>query len=425
MLTDAQWVAKITELAARPQFDGADHVQVRAALAGAYLLLRNAPQAASQAFERIPEAVIVHRASDLADDFQAGGTAFPVGGGQPTEALVALAVRVRALDRLLSELAPVQGPPGDPNRDYLCAQTDAFVVPRGSPLPVKGGGGSRLGIRRRALVHHRLLARTRGSYTVDLTWLGDASSPKPPILGAAMFSNFELQTDDRVGTFAAKGVKCPTATAQIDRSVSAARGDGCTAIAWPELTMPDPELAILRRTLREKARSSQAPDNLQWVLAGTWPRDRNGRMQNCAPVLDAYGRPVLEHCKSLLFTDAEGRTEAADPSFVISVLVTPEHLVAFAVCKDFLSFDPPNPYEQLDVDLVVVTSMGEKAQMASHVNVAQRVCAGGGRAFVVQQKPSTRRGKPGWVIPPRNAPQSLPQGSLSQPPWSSHEWQSS
>ncbi|WP_447726015.1 hypothetical protein [Sphingomonas koreensis] len=421
-MDDEQWLAALRVLAQTQSklADGA-YRPVRAALAACYAQLSAAPAKSAELYARIAETELVRAANAQFSRLEDGDWRWDFAGAGLEDGVAALGARVRALDRLLKHLTNDHGPPADIELDYLCTETGWFVIPRLTARIARDGHGGRATIQQRATLDHRLLPRKLGSYTIELAWLGDIVTTAPGKLGAAMFEDFELEIQ-RSGeplNFIATGILCPTAETTITTAVARAAADGCSALAWPELTMrPQIELKALREALEAAALSDAAGDAPGFTLAGSWHVEGKDGRRNIAPVLDSCGREILRHAKSRAYADNEYGMEAILCDYRIPVLVTQEELVAFAICKDFCDARPGIPYPLLDIDLIIVGSIGNDVTMQSHRSAASDAMALGTRTFVVQQDLSTTNGETGWVLPPSRAPGQFDLKKLRTPAWS-------
>ena len=339
----------------------------------------------------------------------------------PAAAELALGIgaRARGLDLALAQGAAHAGPADDPDEEYFCVEADAYVIPR-APSPWREGQGSRRFFRRRGTPFHRVIPKKLGSFVQRLHRL-DALDPEPDRprpLGAAMFERFELHYEGDGDTFRILGIDCDGAEPTIDRQVSAARAARCSAVVWPELTMPPPNVEALVRRLDAEAYSAEQAKGPDWVLAGSWNSGEPSR--NSTPVLDAYGNLIFEFAKSIPYRETGLGREAMEPGYEVLILVTDRELIAFGICRDFCELGQKTPWSGLNVDLVVVPSMGDETTMQSHRAAAQVGAAGGQRAFVVQQRYKTATGETGWVLPPVARPGDLELHAMARGPWSEH-----
>lgn len=179
---------------------------------------------------------------------------------------------------------------------------------------------------------------------------------------------------------------------------------GAHAIVWPELTIDDDALGTLQDELAAAAlREGHGPEV---VVAGSWHRQHGDHLRNSAPVLDATGNEHAHHWKSVLFIGAQVRQEMVEPGDEILVLACDRFLASVAICKDYCDLATEAPWPFLDVDLLLVPSMGGRSTMDGHVaRAAQDVISHGLRVFVVQQ--GDHGSSPSFVLPaPRTPPKS-------------------
>jgi hypothetical protein len=243
-------------------------------------------------------------------------------------------------------------------------------------------------------------------------------------MGAALFPGLDLQIR-REGEdgFVVTGAACAGMDVTVLRQLQAAFADGCFAAMWPELTVAPTLLALIQRTLEDRALSVDPRNSLQLVVAGSWHVQEEHGLANVAPVLDGYGGVKLLYRKVLPYQDRKIGTEAIAPVLEVPVLVTDDHLVGFGICKDFCDQGVPLAFADLDVDLVLVPSMGNPVTMDGHRSTAKRMrTLFGTRAFVVQQAEAERPAdeQPGWVLPFPNDPTGLATPDLRQ----AGDWQS-
>lgn len=419
-MDDDEWTRTVAELAAAQVAPtGDEHGFVRAALARAYALLAYGPERVSGEYCRIPEAELA-AAATFAHAALDGGDWSWTPPSDLAGAARSTAARVRALDRLLKQASAHHGPPVDIEEEYLCPTTGWFVIPRLTARVPRPGHGGRSFLQQRGTLDHRLLPRRFGSYTVRLHWLADVGAIRPDApLGAAMFEDFriELARSEDPKEFHATGITCPGATEAIADAVSRANAEGCTCLAWPELTMrPEVEQTALRSALEDLAASAVPGSHPAFTLAGSWHVGDDPR-RNVAPVLDFSGDTILEHVKARPYADNDYGEEAIFPDYTIPVLVTQHDLVAFAICKDFCDFRD-NPYPTLNVDLVVVGSLDGPVTMDSHRTIAAQAAANGTSSFVVQQDLETGRGDTGWVLRPAQSAEPVELATLRRGRWS-------
>ena len=420
-MNDDEWVAAALDLSR--QQTSLKHVEfesLRVALARTSSLMATAPTRFSNAYSLLPEAELVRGGEAVHDELDQDRWEWDIDLSSPLAAAKDVGARARGLDTALAHVAPYDGPPDDVDRAYFCADADAYVVPRPRGAGELRGHGARLFFRRRGTPLHRIVPKRVGSFTTVLHALDDLEvGTSSRSLGAAMFADFELQTERIGDAFTAMGIVCPDATKAIHGHVDAGRSR-CTSIVWPELTMPDEQLEALIDKLSTDALGAGPGGALRWVMAGSW--HRGDPMVNSTPILDSYGNRRFDCVKSILYRDAEHGIEHAAEGYVVPILVTERSLVAFGICRDFCELAQDTPYSELGVDLVIVPSMGDDATIRSHRTVAHRIAIAGERAFVVQQRQITGGDDTGWVLPPVRDPSRLELHDMVASAWSEHRW---
>lgn len=396
-----------------------DATTLRRALAETCLLMAAAPTAISDAYHALSESDLADGADAEHDRLDRGDWAWAIDGSSPERLALGIGVRARGLDRALAHEAPHDGPADDPDVEYYCADAGAYVVPR-APTPWQDGQGSRRFFARRGTPFHRIIPKTVGSFVQELHRLDgfDFAPGRDRPFGAAMFENFRLLYEGDGETFRVLGIECPGGTTTIDYQVSAAYVAQCSAVVWPELTMPPAHRDALTHRLEEEAYATGPAQGPAWVLAGSW-NDSDPAM-NVAPVLDGYGGPVFEYAKSIPYRETGLGREEMQPGYRVPILVTDRALVAFGICRDFCELGQKTPWSLLNVDYVVVPSMGDETTMQSHRTAAHLGVAGGQRALVVQQRHQTETGATGWVLPPTDQPGALELSDLVAGSWSEH-----
>ena len=282
---------------------------------------------------------------------------------------------------------------------------------------------------RRGLVHHRILPNQVLGLPVRLVTQDTMSGPDAPApagvrFGAALFEGLSLRPRRVETGFVVDDVTCPDQEATVRRQLRQAVREGCFGAVWPELTIKP----VLRRQIEDDLRGRALdPDpnmNLQIVVAGSWHQARGGAVANVATIFDGYGRQTLEYSKLISYVDRELGVEAIERGNEIPILTTDEISVAFAVCRDFCDAAIELPHPQLDVDFVIVPSMGDDETMRGHCATAKLMRVRyGALTFVVQQRePSAEaEGWLGMVLPMLDNPTDVAMGDLRQTvEWASH-----
>lgn len=421
-MTEREWIEQARRIAKRQsQTRTSSYSTFRRALAETCLLMSRAPTAISDSYSLTPESDLVAGSGEASDTLFDGRWQWTIDARNARSLAAGVGVRARALDLALNHEGVSDGPAHDPDAEYFCKASDAYVIPR-SAKPFREGHGSRRHFRQRGTPHHRVIPKMFGSFVMDLHRLDrlevDPSSERP--LGAAMFENFTLLYDGDGENLVIRDVDCASAEATIRRQVAAACAANCWTVVWPEYTMPPRNLALLQEQLLDVACSAEPAAGPDWVLAGSW---RSGEpAENVAWILDGYGYPALSLAKAIPYRENQLGVEAIQPRYRVPILVTDRALVAFGICRDFCEMGQETAWEALNVDLVVVASMGsDENTMLSHRSVAHHSVARGQRAFVVQQREKTGTGTTGWVLPPTGRAGALELNDLEVSDWSEHE----
>lgn len=303
-----------------------------------------------------------------------------------------LAALVRALDADLSQLH--FGPSGDKGERWTA---EVWRVPGYPCYLVPVDRSHRLADRkpaeRRALAHHALLPDRVREYAVQLRLHSEAmpeegAPPQRPFrYGAAIFPDLRISTVSEGPGFLVDAVHCPEQPTAIADQVREAREAACDVVAWPELTLaPETVLALRTKLGREALAEPHKPVAL---VAGSWhTRRRRGRgWANRTPVLDGRGGLLFEYDKRLKF-EHEGLVEQIHPGTRLDVLVTGDRLIGIGICLDFCDDCDGDVYRSLDVDLVLVPSMGFRTTADAHARKARELqTLHASTVFAVQQVP--------------------------------------
>ena len=425
-MTPEEWTARATALSAEHlTLSETDVVTCRGALLGIHRLFKDAPTPLLDAYARVPERLLCEAAQARTNDVIGGDFRWQIlGKPDLLDWALSAGAQARALDEVLFSMARPHLGPVD-SEDWRCANSRAYAIPRARAREsiVKRDNQR---FTRRGILHHRIVPEVLDAgYRVTLIPHDTAASPpgEEIAMGAALFLGFGLETQRENNEFIVVGATCANARETVLRQLGAAYDDGCFAAMWPELTITPPLLELIQGTLVHRALSEDSRTSLQLVVAGSWHIKEGNKVSNVATVLNGYGDVLLQYRKVLPYHDREIGTEAIEPAIDVPVLVTDDHLVGFGICKDFCDQGIMLAFADLDVDLVLVPSMGNSVTMDGHQSTAKRMrTTFGTRAFVVQQAEAglPADDQPGWVLPFPNDPTGLPTSALRQP----GEWQS-
>jgi len=306
------------------------------------------------------------------------------GAGTAKEMMLTLAAQVRALDKVAFETRPAHRPVANPNEEWRVrvGNTSAHLIPfAGKRLSVSRA------FKRSVLRHHRILPEYNAGIPLKLfhsdVTLGDATKLN---LGGGLFPGLQLKYESVDGGFLVREAVCPDQPLLVTAAMRAAHLDECGAIIFPELTMPAPMRDLVETELRRRPWKAESSHTIGLVVAGSWHAARGAVIANQAVVFDGYGDVVLSHDKLLAYVDPTLGPEKISPGSHISICVLEDAIVAVGICLDFCEECESRPYEDLDVDLILVPSFGKSSTMAGHIAAARQArIQRDARAVVVQQ----------------------------------------
>ena len=153
---------------------------------------------------------------------------------------------------------------------------------------------------------------------------------------------------------------------------------GAAVVIFPELSISAEDQKELQRLIRTTPWDLPLKNpRPAVVVGGSWhDRREDGRHENRAPVFGGDGQLVGRHVKHAVFgtkTPAGVLREDIVRGEEILVLVGPDLTAAVAICLDFCQAGAENPYDHLDVDLVLVTSMANAGTAKDHGAQAERI----------------------------------------------------
>uniref|UniRef100_UPI003F4937DA hypothetical protein n=1 Tax=Ensifer adhaerens TaxID=106592 RepID=UPI003F4937DA len=315
-----------------------------------------------------------------------------------------LAGVVRACDQLVADF---RRGPATRSREWDFG--DWWVIDRKKGR-LKGNQGEPY--TRRGLRRHVLLKKVvQGLHVRPQPLVMQIPQTSSTRLGAALFEGLEVTPDPLryPKYFLAVDVKCADQGKVVDAQMASARKEKHLALVWPELTIPPKIRDRIEANLRGTAFG--APDtNPELTVAGTWHEPDDGLPQpvsNVAVVYDKYGREALRYKKVVPYHDRGKSIEPINIGNELPVLVSDEFLVTFAICKDLCDLASNVAYREMNVDFVLVPSMGDETCMQSHrVNAKGMRTQRNARPFVVQQTVPDDGSGLGKVLPPVPDPTS-------------------
>ncbi|WP_420607344.1 hypothetical protein [Novosphingopyxis sp.] len=358
-------------------------------LAEADRLMRSAPRDQRAAYQELREADIQSSAEIHAKEVENHGMHWPNGKYQQNRVLLDLAIQIRTLDELLRDYsASVHALRRSPEAHWMDQAGLSYVIPTRRPrVPeMAKGDGDRAGYDKRGTLHHRVISTTIEGLSVKLhvpRTLRAMTAPAPLVGGGAAFPDLALDYADREGRFEVTGVRCKKMDELVKEQVAAVAA--CDFAVWPELTVDDDLLALIRQALKHEGLRRDTGHGL--IVAGSWHRvDEDGVRRNRAPVLDALGRCICWFSKIAIYGERDAGFEDATGGEEIVVLVFEDFIASVCICKDFSDLQERNVWAMLPVDVVLVASMGDAKTMDGHLIRATELSKGHRRrAFVVQQ----------------------------------------
>lgn len=323
-------------------------------------------------------------------------------------AVVALGAEIRALDRALFEVRE-QGREGSAQAYKPFGGASVYILPRLDDSIRPGRKGQ--AFERRGLVHHRILPQAVDGVDIILhvpSIRGPGDDGSAADLASGVFAQVDLDIVTDADAFHVRGIDNEDAQlAALDAQMDElGAGAPCLAAVWPELTISPRLLDHMASRLRVRGLQDSAPP-LGLLVAGSWHEVGAGGRVNRTAILNESGQTLFEVVKRHRFELTAGVLEDIAPGNAVPVLLYGDLLIAFGICKDFCERRRRRIYEALDVDLVIVPSMGRQNTMDEHeVAVGDLSVRYGARVFVVQQIP----------MPPNPGADSDVWGLVLRPP---------
>jgi len=398
-----QWLAQAQGLRlAHDQASFESAADLRNRLAELWLLVDNGPPQVHTVYRELPERAIELHREPLSEELVASALPWSA-RGDAREVVLSIAGAMRALDAKLTTLPQFRGKPVS-GRTLLAEDTGVYVIPRGRPKHTdrqEGPGNCHL---RRAAPNHNLVPRELpGGYEVEVLVDAKLSLPigrdRPIAVGAALFPDQHVEWDKAdegwIALEADTGRDEELIRAQVEGAYTAAP----FAAVWPELSMPERRRTLLQQHLQRRSDGAPPLSGPRLVAAGSWHDPSPEGPRNVMRILDGTGEERLSFAKISRFIGG-GVREGNEPDRTIKVLWTQECLVSFAICSDFCDLSTPEPpFLRLDVDLLLVPSLGTPKALKGHeANRERRRIITAGETVVVQQQEGSHDPQ-GWVLP--------------------------
>ncbi|ABQ71578.1 hypothetical protein Swit_4961 (plasmid) [Rhizorhabdus wittichii RW1] len=325
------------------------------------------------------------------------------------EILLGLGGVLRALDGFLASVtlddAPAFDERGKPARRWEMPSYGAYIA----PVDRQRRSGVNRPFIRRGLKNHAILPTRIGNNDVTLHYhdqlldgerLGDRQRLR---YGAALFPDLEVDLSKDDSWFHVKEIICERHGERIQGHLDEAHGAGCDMLLWPELTLDWDAIDAIQSALQDGARRERK--KMTVVLAGSahvhQDEPRPGH-RNRTRIFNGRGETLADYDKRMMFSfahkflpdgapdpDAARCYEKIQPGNNLPILVLEDRLVAVAICLDFCEKTSGLlPYHQLDVDLVLVPSMGFRNTTDQHLEQAHTMDVEyDTQVFLVQQTP--------------------------------------
>lgn len=386
-----EWNDAASKLASRHATVAPDRPSVlRRILVELDTLMRSGSASVLGAYRLLPEPELVaatkEQLSNLEDDFLVW---LPFRQHDDDPALFSLAVQIRTIDEMLASRIGANAHLVHDD-DLKTPAGTHFVVPAAASRDYRRGErGLGSTYERRGILKHRVVAATINGVAVRLLSAGSLRAghpPKPLRLGAALTTDLELDAPSTGMTFTVRTAGSVNWPYLLHRQAYKAITDGVDLAVWPELSVSKDAVSIIAKAL-SAPRPGDRRSKLQLVVAGSHHRPLDdGRVHNTATVLSGKGRVLDFHDKVVPFESKTLGVENLKPGSSVLVIICDGFIASAAICKDFCDAGIHLPWERLDVDLVLVPSMGDHSTMLAHLDKARSLRIDRNiRTFVVQQ----------------------------------------
>jgi hypothetical protein len=366
---------------------GAGDPEPRELLVWAWCVLMAAPKNTSQFYTRIRETTDDGRGlQDEARQLRSRAYAMRGLETSPEMQMRWLGGLVRAIDADIAGLDEWPRPLSEwSSDDWRPAGYPCFVIPVRREFRAEEGKERE----RRGMLQHAIVPAMLGELEVHLALHPDVNpkgSARAWTYGAAVFDGLTIDVD-RIGDDAFRVADAPLhdESGVLAEHLEQALSAECDVLAWPELTVPPERLQSIRAALKRDPLADRR--RIPLSVAGSWHVEIDGRRVNRTEILQGRGRPLASYDKRREFT-FERRHEEILAGERLLVIVTEERLISVAICLDFCDDCADDVYDWLNVDLVLVPSMGDvKTLEAQHRSAKGMQSRQGAVTFLVQQVP--------------------------------------
>ncbi|VIO69553.1 hypothetical protein CI1B_27590 [Bradyrhizobium ivorense] len=402
--------------------------ELRHALIDLDALFHKAPGSVGKAYRNLTEKRIETAREIFTEAIGDGRILWSLTDQTPELSAVTLGGLIREIDRVLAERRSQW--PIAPSHWHL-EKLGCWFIPRQGVSALRTARRGQA-YSKRGMLFHRILPDVIQGYPVHVvdnrTLHSKAADARKWRMGACLFEALEpvpeFSVIDDEKRFIVIGIKASSAEGTISTQITDALRENCIAIVWPELTVP-PDL---REKIVRLVRDRDVMDELEapeLLIPGTWHETNGQGIVNRARIYDGYGEERLVYDKIAPYGDDDWGTENIIAGRRICVLATEGALIGIAVCLDFCDVGS-SPFGSLDVDVMLVPSMGNDRTMQGHQTTATQVeVKFGTRSFVVQHPTgaSSKDGRLGTILPLLKEPNSVPAASLGQKTvWKGYDW---
>lgn len=296
-----------------------------------------------------------------------------------------LGALVRAIEGDLDqgELLPRGSAAWNPS-DWIPHDYPCYVVPVDRPFRAE----DKKDRARRALLSHALVPRKVGDLDVELLMLTDVNAEdgvRVWTYGAPIFDGLTVDILERGSNlFVVRDAPCANDKEKIVGHIESALRTNCDALVWPELTMSEERLKLVRSELKKGGLRKKG--RVPVIVAGSRHVEvAEGGYVNRAELFAGKGQLLGTYDKRRTF-ELKGSFEDINPGRALTILVAEDRLIGIAICKDFCDDIENDLYHRLGVDVVLVPSMGQASTILAHRRNAKALQSQQGSVTVVVQQ---------------------------------------